>query len=64
MKIGYIKKWDFSKGWGFIEGSDGYDYFVNISNIRRGQEILVNVRVKFDVTQGHRGLEAENVSLF
>jgi len=64
MISGTIKMWKEAEGWGFIEGDDGDDYFVNISNIRRGQEILVNVRVKFDVTQGHRGLEAENVSLF
>ena len=36
MKIGYVKKWDFSKGWGFIEDSEGYDYFVNISNVSYG----------------------------
>ena len=64
MISGTIKMWKEAEGWGFIEGDDGDDYFVNISNIRRGQEILVNVRVKFDVTQGHRGPEAENVSLF
>ena len=64
MISGTIKMWKEAEGWGFIEGDDGDDYFVNISNILRGQEILVNVRVKFDVTQGHRGPEAENVSLF
>ena len=64
MNSGTIKHIDKNNGWGFIEGDDGDDYFVNIVNIRRGQKILVNVRVKFDVTQGHRGPEAENVSLF
>ena len=64
MISGTVKMWKEAEGWGFIEGDDGDDYFVNIVNIRRGQKILVNVRVKFDVTQGHRGPEAENVSLF
>ena len=64
MISGTIKMWKESEGWGFIEGDDGDDYFFNIANIRKGQEILVNVRVKFDVTQGHRGPEAENLSLF
>ena len=64
MISGAVKMWKEAEGWGFIEGDDGDDYFVNITNIRKGQKILVNVRVKFDVTQGHRGPEAENVSLF
>jgi len=64
MISGTIKMWKEAEGWGFIEGDDGDDYFFNISNIRKGQKILVNVRVKFDVSQGHRGPEAENVSLF
>ena len=64
MISGTIKMWKETEGWGFIEGDDGDDYFFNIVNIRRGQKILVNVRVKFDITQGHRGPEAENVSLF
>ena len=64
MISGTIKMWKEAEGWGFIEGDDGDDYFVNIANIRKGQHMLVNVKVKFDVTQGHRGPEAENVSLF
>ena len=64
MISGTIKMWKEAEGWGFIEGDDGDDYFFNIANIRKGQKILVNVRVKFDVTQGCRGPEAENVSLF
>jgi len=63
MKIGYVKKWDFSKGWGFIEDSDGYDYFVNISNVRRGVKLKEGLKVKFDTFHGQRGDEAENVSL-
>ena len=64
MSSGTVKMLKEAEGWGFIEGDDGDDYFFNIANIRRGQKILVDVRVKFDVTQGHRGPEAENVSLF
>ena len=64
MISGTIKMWKEVEGWGFIEGDDGDDYFVNITNVRIGQKLLINVRVKFDVTNGHRGPEAENVSLF
>ena len=64
MITGTIKLWKEEAGWGFIEGDDGDDYFFNIVNVRKGQKMLINVRVKFDVTHGHRGQEAENVSLF
>ncbi len=50
-------------GWGFIEGDDGYDYFVNVSNLRKGIKVREGIRVKFDITHGQRGDEAENVSL-
>ena len=63
MISGTIKMWKEAEGWGFIEGDDGEDYFLNISNVRIGQFIQVNYRVKFDVNQGQRGPEAENVTL-
>ena len=28
MLTGTIKKWEEDKGWGFIEGDDGEDYFI------------------------------------
>ena len=63
MISGKIKMWKEVEGWGFIEGDDGEDYFINISNVRMGQNIQLNSRVKFDVSQGQRGPEAENVTL-
>ena len=64
MISGMIKRWNSSKGWGFIEGDDGEDYFLHISKIRTGQDIKHNCRVKFDVKQGQQGPEAENVTLY
>ena len=63
MISGTIKMWKETEGWGFIEGDDGEDYFLNIANVRKGQSIGINCRVKFDVNQGQRGPEAENVTL-
>ena len=63
MILGTIRMWKEDDGWGFIEGDDGENYFLNISSVRRGQSIQVNCRVKFDVNQGQRGPEAENVTL-
>ena len=64
MLHGTVKLWKENEGWGFIQGDDDEDYFVNISNVRRGQKLGINKRVKFDATQGHKGPEAENVTLY
>ena len=64
MISGTVKNWNPSKGWGFIEGDDGEDYFLHQSKIRSGQSVSKNSRVKFDVSQGQRGPEAENVTLY
>ena len=63
MNFGTIKNWNSNRGWGFIEGDDGYDYFLNISNLRKGIKVSVGTRVKFDITHTQKGEEAENVSL-
>ena len=63
MISGTIKIWKDAEGWGFIEGDDGEDYFLNIANVRIGQFIKLNCRVKFNVNQGQRGPEADNVTL-
>ena len=64
MLTGYVKKWDYSKGWGFIEcDDDGYDYFLNVSNVRKGVRIKEGLHVKFDFFEGQKGPEAENVSI-
>ena len=60
---GSVKWFNRTKGFGFIEGEDGEDYFLNIANVRKGQTIQINSQVKFDVNQGQRGLEAVNVTL-
>tara|TARA_Y100001970_G_scaffold63566_1_gene81404 strand:- start:540 stop:734 length:195 start_codon:yes stop_codon:yes gene_type:complete len=64
MLTGEIKIWNKDKGWGFIAGDDGDDYFVNISNIRTGNMVKMGSRVKFDTAQTSRGAIAENVSLY
>ena len=30
MKVGTVKMWDSSKGFGFVEDDEGWDYFLNI----------------------------------
>ena len=64
MNSGTIKIWNSSQGWGFIQGDYGEDYFLHASKVRSGQSVSSNCRVKFDVSQGQRGPEAENVTLY
>ena len=64
MKKGIVKEYDPTRGFGFIQGDDGEDYFLHISKVRKGQKIRINCRVKFDYIEGQMGPEAENVTLF
>ena len=64
MLSGRIKVWDQNKGWGFIEGDDGEDYFVNVKNLRSGQSVRAGSQVKFDTEESNRGPQAVNVTLY
>ena len=63
-QIGTVKWFNDAKGFGFISRENGPDVFVHFraisgSGFRTLQE---GQRVSFDVTQGQKGLQAENVS--
>src|SRR5579871_4195713 len=63
-QIGTVKWFNDAKGFGFISRENGPDVFVHFraisgSGFRTLQE---GQRVSFDVTQGPKGLQAENVS--
>ena len=63
-QVGTVKWFNDAKGFGFISRENGADVFVHFraitgSGFRTLQE---GQRVSFDVTQGQKGLQAENVS--
>lgn len=64
MQTGTVKWFNAEKGYGFIEIEDGNDVFVHFSAIEgEGFKSLdEGQRVQFNVTQGNRGAQAENVS--
>ena len=66
MIEGRVKVWKPIKEWVFIEGSDGDDYFFNVSNVRKDQRISSKSQVRFDIFQGQRqrGPEARNITLY
>ncbi|WP_017572239.1 cold-shock protein [Nocardiopsis halotolerans] len=64
MTTGTVKWFNSEKGFGFIEQQDGgSDVFAHYSNIAGSgyRELLEGQQVSFDVTQGQKGLQAENI---
>jgi cold shock protein len=60
---GTVKFFNRKKGFGFVSGDDGKDYFVHFSALPQGVFLRDNDRVSFDGAEGDRGLKAENVQL-
>ncbi|CAM3459713.1 cold shock protein (beta-ribbon, CspA family) [Paenibacillus catalpae] len=64
MQTGTVKWFNAEKGFGFIEIEDGNDVFVHFSAIEGDgyKSLDEGQRVQFNVAQGNRGPQAENVS--
>lgn len=58
---GTVKFFNKGKGFGFIAGEDGNEYFVHMTGLKEGVMIDDNDEVEFDVEQGDRGPKAVNV---
>jgi cold shock protein len=64
MQTGTVKWFNAEKGFGFIEIEVGNDVFVHFSAIDGDgyKSLDEGQRVQFNVAQGNRGPQAENVS--
>ncbi|MGK9476804.1 cold-shock protein [Melioribacter sp. OK-6-Me] len=64
-KIGTVKWFNSSKGYGFITQEKGEDVFVHYQAIvSQGYKTLdENDRVEYSITQGPKGLQAANVKV-
>jgi CspA family cold shock protein len=64
MQTGTVKWFNAEKGFGFIEVENGNDVFVHFSAIEGDgyKSLDEGQRVQFNVTQGNRGPQAENVT--
>tara|TARA_Y100000034_G_scaffold125020_1_gene174028 strand:+ start:1388 stop:1654 length:267 start_codon:yes stop_codon:yes gene_type:complete len=60
---GTVKFFNEMKGFGFIAGEDGKEYFVHQSDLKEGTRLNENDSVTFDVEEGDRGPKATNVEL-
>jgi len=59
---GTVKFFNRSKGFGFITGEDGADYYVHQTGINDDAVLNQGDSVAFDVEKGERGPKAVNVS--
>lgn len=62
---GVVKWFNPAKGYGFIQRSSGEDVFVHFSAIQMDgyRSLDEGMEVEFDVAEGPKGLQAENVAL-
>ncbi len=65
MQYGTVKEYNRSKGFGFITGDDGGDYFVHVSGLGpkvKERGLQEGQRVGFDVDFDMKGDRAINVT--
>jgi CspA family cold shock protein len=65
MATGRVKWFNNAKGYGFIEQENGEDVFVHFSAIQTEgfKSLNENDVVEFEVVQGQKGLQAQNVTV-
>lgn len=65
MMNGTVKWFNSEKGFGFITGEDGKDVFAHFSQIQStGYKTLEEGQeVSFEITQGPKGPQAENIQV-
>ncbi|PAV49077.1 cold shock domain protein CspD [Pseudomonas sp. HAR-UPW-AIA-41] len=63
-EVGTVKWFNDAKGYGFIQRSTGADVFVHFRAIRGDGHRTLNEgqQVEFAVTEGQKGLQAEDVA--
>jgi len=60
---GTVKWFNMKKGYGFIKGEDGEEYFVHQSSLAEGTFIRDNDLVSFEPAESEKGKQAQNVKL-
>jgi CspA family cold shock protein len=61
MKVGTVKFFNETKGYGFIKDDDGQEIFVHVSGLK--EKIRQDDKVTFEIQEGKKGLNAVNVEL-
>ena len=65
MNYGTVKWFNSEKGFGFITGEDGKDVFAHFSQIQSSgyKSLEEGQEVSFEITQGPKGPQAENIQV-
>lgn len=63
MTTGTVKWFNAEKGFGFITTEEGKDVFAHFSQIQKDgfKSLEEGEEVEFDVVEGEKGLQAENI---
>lgn len=61
MQRGKLKWFNNEKGFGFISGDDGTDYFLHKSQLPEEESIAEGEELEFEVNQTDRGSQAIDV---
>ena len=63
MLKGTVKWFNDDKGFGFISGEDGNDYFAHFSQINKEgfKTLQEGAEVTFEITEGAKGPQASNI---
>ena len=59
---GKVKFFNELKGFGFIAGEDGKEYFVHSTGLEKGTSIKEGDSVTFEIEQGDKGPKASKVT--
>ena len=60
---GTVKWFNQRKGYGFIQGEDGEDYFVHYTSLPKETFLRENDKVSFEPAQTDRGKQAKDVKV-
>ncbi len=60
---GSVKWFSTDKGYGFVSGDDGEEYFVHHTALEQGIRLREGDRVSFEPVQTEKGKQAKNVNL-
>ena len=60
---GTVKWFNSRKGYGFVKGDDGNDYFVHFTAVPQGVYLHEDDLVEFEPAEGERGKQAQDVQL-